>query len=161
MDIQKIEALIKLINDSNLSEIEITEGKSKVRLSKQTQQIQQPIYAAQPQAIPSTPPHQNNLHNVTAIELPSETSDISINTENTTGTAIKSPMVGTFYKSPSPGSDPFIKIGQKINIGDTICIIEAMKIMNKIESEHTGIIKEILASDGSPVEFDQPLIIIE
>lgn len=154
MDIQKIEQLIALIEKSNVNEIEIKEGETSIRI---TGSYPQPVHTLAPQQIihhaPAAMPQQPvSVHHQTqqgaaADSLPQ-------------GKQVKSPMVGTFYQSPSPGASSFITEGQAVKAGDTLCIIEAMKIMNQIEADHSGTILKILVEDGSPVEYDQPLFII-
>ncbi len=145
MDIRKIKKLIEIIEDSDVTEIEISEGEESVRISRLTATstiVQAPAAAAAPAPMPAT-------------EAPAST-------ENTaSGHVVKSPMVGTFYRAASPGGTPFVEVGQKVSVGDTLCIIEAMKILNQIESDASGTIKQILAEDAQPVEYDQPLFIIE
>ena len=141
MDIRKIKKLIELVEESGISELEITEGEESVRIHRSgSAPIQQaaPAPLAQVAEAPSAP-------------VAAETS----------GHRVKSPMVGTFYRSSSPGSKPFAEVGQSVKVGDTLCIIEAMKMMNQIESDKAGVIKEILVDNQEPVEFDQPLFIIE
>lgn len=142
-----------MISESDVNEVSIEEGdfKIKVKKSGSVEQITytQPIAAPAPAPVaPSTP--------AAAPSAPVEASAPAAK-----GDTLKSPIVGTFYKSPSPDSDPFVKVGDVVSKGQTLCIIEAMKIMNEIESEFSGTIKEILVTDGTPVEFDQPLFIIE
>ncbi|AOM42124.1 acetyl-CoA carboxylase biotin carboxyl carrier protein [Xenorhabdus hominickii] len=151
MDIRKIKKLIELVEESGISELEISEGEESVRISRtaaapampMTQQyisapIQQPVQAAAPVAS-------------IAADKPAEIS----------GHIVRSPMVGTFYRSPSPDAKAFIEVGQHVNQGETLCIVEAMKMMNQIEADKTGVVKAILVQDGQPVEFDEPLVVIE
>jgi acetyl-CoA carboxylase biotin carboxyl carrier protein len=141
MDIRKIKKLIELIETSGIAELEIKEGEESVRISRQPLTVVQgvaPIAAPLAAAAPAPP----------AVE------DVS-------GHQVKSPMVGTFYGAASPTSGPFVTQGQQVNIGDTLCIIEAMKMMNQIEADKAGKIRSILVENGSPVEFDQVLFIIE
>ncbi len=145
MDIRKIKKLIDLVEDSDIAEIEIHEGEESVRISRYSQQM--PLVAApiaSPAPIAETP-------------MSASTSPTVVDNPN----AVKSPMVGTFYRSPSPTSSPFVDEGQQVKEGDTLCIIEAMKILNQITSDRSGKISKILVENGSPVEFDQPLFIIE
>jgi acetyl-CoA carboxylase biotin carboxyl carrier protein len=153
VDIRKIKKLIELLEDSSLTEMEITEGEETVKLSRISQATQAaPVavqtaapVAAAPAAAPVAPAAP------AASEAPAEP----------TGLLVRSPMVGTFYASPSPDSEPFVKVGQSVNVGDTLCMVEAMKMFNQIESEHKGKIKRILVENGQPVEFDEPLFEIE
>ncbi|SFV60636.1 Biotin carboxyl carrier protein of acetyl-CoA carboxylase [hydrothermal vent metagenome] len=145
MDIRKVKKLIELLETSGMSEIEIKEGEESVRISKG-----------------------NNVANVVApapistpITQPQSTSEPVVETNNTATNTITSPMVGTFYAASSPDSKPFVTIGQNINKGDIICIVEAMKIMNKIEADKSGKVVEILVNDGEGVEFGQKLMVLE
>lgn len=146
MDIRKIKKLIELLEESGIAELEIKEGEESVRICRYSPMLQ----AAAPLA---AQPGASIQASVAAIE-PTINVDLS-------GQQIKSPMVGTFYASASPTSGPFVREGQKVNIGDTLCIIEAMKMMNQIEADKSGVIKSILVENASPVEFDQVLFIIE
>jgi len=153
MDIRKIKKLIELLEESDIGEIEIKEGEESVRISRGGQSaataMYQPQYMPQPAAVapaaaaPSAP--------VESAEAPAA---------SLSGHIIKSPMVGTFYRSPSPSSPAFIEVGKHVKVGDVICIVEAMKMMNQIEADKAGVIEAILVEDGEPVEFDQPLITI-
>jgi acetyl-CoA carboxylase biotin carboxyl carrier protein len=147
MDLRKLKTLIDLVAESGVSELEVTEGEDKVRIVKNPAPIAAPaqqVYAAAPAAAPaaSTAP--------AAEAAPAEP----------TGHAVKSPMVGTFYRSPTPGADSFVKIGDTVKEGQTLCIIEAMKLLNEIESDKSGVVKEILCENGQGVEFGQALFII-
>lgn len=147
MDIRKVKKLIELLEESGIAEIEIQEGEESVRISRYgSSPVAAPVaMAPAPVAAP-------------AAAAPVETAaPTAASTEN----AVTSPMVGTFYLSSSPGAAPFSTVGQTVKTGDVICIIEAMKIMNQIESDRDGVIKSILAEDGNPIEFGQPLFIIE
>ena len=151
MDIRKVKKLIELLEESNISEIEIQEGEESVRISRHPNGSAQPAptmpqYAPQPApAAPAAP---------AASDEPAETA------MTYRGEAVSSPMVGTFYRSPAPGAKSFIEVGDSVKQGDTICIVEAMKMMNQIEADRDGIIEAILVEDGEPVEFDQPMIVI-
>ena len=149
MDIRKVKKLIELLEESGVSEIEIHEGEESVRISRNTQ-----TYAAAPvmQAPVAAAP-------VAAAAAP--VSEASATPEEPSGHAVKSPMVGTFYRSSSPGAKPFTEVGQQVNVGDTLCIIEAMKLLNQIEADKSGTIKAIMVENGQPVEYNQPLFIIE
>lgn len=151
MDIRKIKKLIELIEESDIEEIEIKEGDDAVRISRRkqiTEVAQQPAYVA---AAPAPSPAATEPHAPTE----SEPSTPSLN-----GHVVRSPMVGTFYRAASPSAPAFIEVGQSVKAGDTICIVEAMKMMNQIEADKTGTVSEILIENGQPVEFDQPLITI-
>ena len=143
MDIRKVKKLIELLEASDVAEIEIKEGEEAVRISRaSTQPVQMaPVQAAAPAPAPAAVPVAEP-----AREAPAD--------------AVKSPMVGTFYRSPSPNASAFVEVGQQIKAGDVICIIEAMKMMNQIEADKSGTVEAILVEDGEPVEFDQPLIVI-
>ena len=147
MDLRKVKKLIELLEESGLSEIEITEGEDKVRITKGGKQS--PIV----KAIETT--QETEAFSVT------EPADVNAQTKNNNNFhEIKAPMIGTFYQSPDPDSEAFVKVGDPINEGDTLCIIEAMKMMNKIETDISGTIERILVQNGDPVEFDQVLFLV-
>ncbi|MDB6060235.1 MAG: acetyl-CoA carboxylase, biotin carboxyl carrier protein [Verrucomicrobiaceae bacterium] len=148
MDIRKVKKLIELLEESNIDEIEIKEGEESVRISRNRNNPQPQYFAAPPQmAAPfATAP--------AAAPVAADVKPVS------NGHIVKSPMVGTFYRSPSPSSPAFVDIGKHVKAGDVICIVEAMKMMNQIEADKTGVVEAILVEDGQPVEFDQPLITI-
>ncbi len=154
MDIRKVKKLIELLEESNIDEIEIKEGEESVRISRNTAQTvvaaPPPAAYAAPAPPPAPPP---------AVAAP-EAAQAPAAPPATTGHVVKSPMVGTFYRSPSPSSPPFAEVGQAVKIGDVICIVEAMKMMNQIEADKAGTIEAILVENGEPVEFDQPLFSI-
>ncbi len=160
MDIRKIKKLIDLIEESGINEIEIKEqgvnGEEVVRLSRYP--ATQPTMQVPPQTSVMVPA-------ASAASTADATSIVSSeptpSSAATTGHVLKSPMVGTFYASPSPDTDAFVKVGQKVNVGDTLCIIEAMKMFNEIEADKAGIIKEVLLENGMVAEYDQPLFIID
>ncbi|MDD4929050.1 MAG: acetyl-CoA carboxylase biotin carboxyl carrier protein [Gallionella sp.] len=148
MDLRKLKTLIELVEASGIAELEISEGEERVRITRtvasgqqmytpapQPQIMAAPVAAAPVAAAPAAPAVQE-------------------------GHVVKSPMVGTFYRSPSPGSKQFVDVGQSVKTGDTLCIIEAMKLLNEIDADHTGVIKAILVENGQPVEFGQPLFVI-
>jgi len=145
MDIRKVKKLIELLEESGIAELEIKEGEESVRISRQSTvtQFAAPALAAAPAASPAPAP---------AAPIP---------TTEPRGHHVKSPMVGTYYGAASPSSEPFVKEGQQVNVGDILCIIEAMKMMNQIECDKSGTISKILIENGSPVEFDQIMFIIE
>ncbi|WP_413483452.1 acetyl-CoA carboxylase biotin carboxyl carrier protein [Morganella psychrotolerans] len=153
MDIRKIKKLIELVEESGISELEISEGEESVRISRAL-----PIqtFAAPQQYAPQI--QQPALANAVA---PSQGLAESVPEKEIAGHVVRSPMVGTFYLSPSPDAKPFIHVGKQVNVGDTLCIVEAMKMMNQIEADKAGVVKAILLSDGEPVEFDEPLVVIE
>ncbi|AMO80575.1 MAG: acetyl-CoA carboxylase biotin carboxyl carrier protein [Enterobacterales bacterium] len=153
MDIRKIKKLIELVEESGISELEISEGEESVRISRApaagSMPMMQPYYAAAPAqaaapvaAAPAAAP---------VAEAPAAIS----------GHIVRSPMVGTFYRTPSPDAKAFVEVGQKVNVGDPLCIVEAMKMMNQIEADKSGVVKAILLENGQPVEFDEPLVVIE
>jgi acetyl-CoA carboxylase biotin carboxyl carrier protein len=152
MDLRKLKTLIDLVSDSNVSELEITEAEGKVRIVKgggaMVQGYHQPIYQ-QMQAAPAAAP------------APAVAAAPVIVEEVATGHTVKSPMVGTFYRSSSPGAKAFAEVGSVVKAGETICIIEAMKILNEIEADKSGTISKILCENGQAVEYGQPLFIIE
>lgn len=152
MDLRKLKTLIDLVAESGVSELEVTEGEDKVRIVKNPAPIAAPaqqVYAAAPAAAPAAPAPAASTAPA-AEAAPAEP----------TGHAVKSPMVGTFYRSPTPGADSFVKIGDTVKEGQTLCIIEAMKLLNEIESDKSGVVKEILCENGQGVEFGQALFII-
>ena len=150
MDIRKIKKLIELLEESGIAELEIKEGEESVRISRQMANYGQQMPAAMPMAMAPPP-----LAGAAPAAAPAEVA------EPERGHQVKSPMVGTFYNKASPTSAPFVTQGQQVDAGDTLCIIEAMKMMNQIEADKSGKIIAILVEDGSPVEFDQVLFVIE
>lgn len=154
MDIRKIKKLISLLEESNIEELEIKEGEESVRISRGSKIVAPPLQTfVQPSPIAAPA--------ATAVEPQDNALTLTPAAPPTSGHEIKSPMVGTFYRSPSPGAAVFIEVGQSVKPGDVVCIVEAMKMMNQIEADKSGVIKTILVDDGEPVEFDQPLVIIE
>lgn len=151
MDIRKIKKLIELLEESNIGELEIKEGEESVRIARNSGTTQ--YFSAPPQGYPAAPPAYAPAP-AAATAAPVAAAPV------VTGHVVKSPMVGTFYRSPSPGSPMFIEVGKHVKAGDVICIIEAMKMMNQIEADKSGVIEAILVEDGNPVEFDQPLVTI-
>jgi acetyl-CoA carboxylase biotin carboxyl carrier protein len=150
MDIRKVKKLIELLEESNINEIEIKEGEESVRISRGSSVapmvqaapvMAAPVAAAAPAAAPAAP---------AAEAAPAAPA----------GHTLNSPMVGTFYRSPSPSAPAFVEVGKTVKVGDVICIVEAMKMMNQIEADKSGVIEAILVEDGQPVEYDQPLIVI-
>ena len=144
MDLRKIKKLMELLEESGISEIEVKEGEESIKLSRISQSqapvVQQPVTDVTPTTTPPVDTKQKDIID---------------------GETINSPMVGTFYRSASPDSKPFIEKGQKINKGDTVCILEAMKMMNQVTAESNGTIVDILVDDGEPVEFGQPLFVVK
>ena len=158
MDLRKLKKLIDLVEESGIAEIEVTEGEAKVRITRTVAAPApaQTIYATAPMAAPVAPaPAPVAAAPVAAAAAPSAPAARDLSQ------AQKSPMVGTFYRAPSPSAPAFVEVGATVKAGDTLCIIEAMKLMNEIEAEKSGVIKEILVENGQPVEFGEPLFIIE
>ncbi len=144
MDLRKLKTLIDLVAESGIAELEITEGEGKVRIVKFSQTVQ-PQAVAAPVAMP--------VAAAAAAPAPAAAAAVS-------GHVVKSPMVGTFYRAPNPGAAPFVEVGQTVKEGQPMCIIEAMKLLNEIEADKSGVIKEILVENGEPVEYGQPLFVI-
>ena len=153
MDLRKLKKLIDLVEESGIAEIEVAEGEEKVRITRSLA-APQPVYAAAPAVAAAPAPAAAAAAPVAAEGAPAAPArDLS--------KAQTSPMVGTFYRAPGPNAPVFVEVGQSVNAGDTLCIIEAMKLMNEIEAERSGVVKEILVENGQPVEFGEPLFIIE
>ena len=148
MDLRKLKKLIDLVQESGISELEVTEGEEKVRIAKHL-----PAATAQTYMMPAAHPMPVAAAPGAAPAAPAEDDEID-------GHAVKAPMVGTFYRSSSPGAGPFVEVGQTVKQGDTLCIIEAMKLLNEIEADASGVIKAVLVENGQPVEFGEPLFII-
>lgn len=152
MDIRKIKKLIELVEESGINELEISEGEESVRISRGGSVMAAPVM--QQQYAPAPAPTQAPA--VASAPIATESAPAAI-----TGHIVRSPMVGTFYSAGSPDAPAFVEVGQHVNAGDTLCIVEAMKMMNQIEADKSGVIKEILAQNEDAIEFDQPLFIIE
>lgn len=148
MDLRKLKKLIDLVQESGIAELEVTENEEKVRIVKGG--AQREVYVSAPQMMHAAAP----APAPTAAAAPAAP-------EVPSGHVVKSPMVGTFYRAPSPGAKPFVEIGDQVKAGQTICIIEAMKLLNEIECDKDGVVKAILAENGQPVEFGEPLFVIE
>lgn len=144
MDLRKLKTLIDLVSDSDIAELEITEGDDKVKIVKFSKAAQPVAYIPEPATAPVA----------AAPAAPAAAAAAAAKD------AIKAPMVGTFYRAPNPGASPFVEVGQAVKEGDPLCIIEAMKLLNEIEAEKSGVIKEILVENGEPVEYGQPLFVI-
>lgn len=158
MDLRKLKTLIELVQESGIAELEVTEGEEKVRITRTVANAMQPMMqyaapmmAAMPAAAPVAAPVAAAPAAAAAAPAPAEPE----------GYSVKSPMVGTFYRSSAPGAKPFVDVGSTVNVGDTLCIIEAMKLMNEIESDKAGVIKAILVESGQAVEYGQPMFVIE
>lgn len=151
MDLRKLKTLIDLVSESGVAELEITEGEDRVRIVNRNGaapvQVHQPVTVAQPMPVPVPAPE--------VAPAPAHTAP------QQTGTPLTSPMVGTFYRAPSPGADPFVKVGDTVKKGQVVCIIEAMKLLNEVEADMDGTVKEVCVENGQPVEFGQSLFIIE
>ena len=151
MDLRKLKTLIDLVSESGVAELEITEGEDRVRIVNRNGaapvQVHQPVTVAQPMPVPVPAPE--------VAPAPAPTAP------QQTGTPLTSPMVGTFYRAPSPGADPFVKVGDPVKKGQVVCIIEAMKLLNEVEADMDGTVKEVCVENGQPVEFGQSLFIIE
>ena len=142
MDLRKLKKLIDLVQESGIAELEITEGEEKVRISRVGPAAQSAVSPA-PQPVPAVAP-------AAAAEVPAAVE----------GHVVKSPMVGTFYRAASPGAKTFVEVGDRVNPGDTLCIIEAMKLLNEIEADQGGVVKEVYVENGQPVEYGEPLFLI-
>jgi acetyl-CoA carboxylase biotin carboxyl carrier protein len=152
MDIRKIKKLIELLEESGIDELEIKEGEETVRIARNRAPTGPVTYQmAAPPAAPPAP---------AAAAAPAAEPGKKEDPKRTAGHALRSPMVGTFYRSPSPGSPAFVEVGASVKVGDVICIVEAMKMMNQITADKAGVIEAILVENGQPVEFDQPLFTI-
>lgn len=156
MDLRKLKTLIDLVSESNVSELEITEAEGKVRIVKSGGNVVQQFVAAPMQAAPV----QAAAAPVVAA-TPAEQAAASAAAAAASGHQVKSPMVGSFYRAASPGAKPFVEVGDTVKEGDTLCIIEAMKILNEIEADKSGTVTRILADNGQAVEYGQPLFVIE
>jgi len=149
MDLRKLKTLIELVESSGIAELEISEGEERVRITRSSASMPQQVYALPQQHVVASAP----LPSAAAPAEPDKAAEPE-------GHVVKSPMVGSFYRCPSPGAKFFVEVGQSVSVGDTLCIIEAMKLLNEIEADQAGTIKAILVENGQPVEFGQPLFII-
>ncbi|MDE2119034.1 MAG: acetyl-CoA carboxylase biotin carboxyl carrier protein [Betaproteobacteria bacterium] len=150
MDLRKLKTLIELVESSGIAELEISEGEERVRITRSPTAAMQQVYAVPQQQMIAAPVPQP------AAATPAEPAKAA----EPEGHVVKSPMVGSFYRCPSPGAKSFVEVGQSVNVGDTLCIIEAMKLLNEIEADQGGVIKAILVENGQPVEYGQPLFVI-
>lgn len=159
MDLRKLKALIDLVEKSGIAELEVTEGEERVRISRVSangaMMVQAPMQAMAAMTLPAAPAP--TAAAIATAEAAARAAEIPAAPE---GHTVKSPMVGTFYRASTPGGKAFVEIGQSVTEGDTLCIIEAMKLLNEIESDKTGVIKAVLVENGQPVEFGEPLFII-
>ena len=153
MDLRKLKKLIDLVEESGIAELEITEGEEKVRISRSTSSMQSQVTLAPPSQQLVQPAVSQSSAPGLAAAAPAEVLP--------EGHVVKSPMVGTFYRSSTPGSNPFVEVGQTVKEGETLCIVEAMKLLNEIESDKSGVVKAILVENGQPVEYGEPLFVIE
>jgi acetyl-CoA carboxylase biotin carboxyl carrier protein len=153
MDLRKLKTLIDLVAESDIAELEVTEGESKVRIVKSSAMPQNQMMMMQPQNMQQ---HYAPAH---APAAPAAAAPVAVVAEPT-GHIVKSPMVGTFYRSSAPGSAAYVEVGSSIKEGETLCIIEAMKLLNEIDSDISGVVTKILVENGQPVEFGQPLFVI-
>lgn len=153
MDIRKIKKLIELVEESGIAELEISEGEESVRISRNGTAAPAPVHYAAPAPVAAAAP--------AAAATPAPAAAAEAAPAVPAGHQVLSPMVGTFYRSPSPDAKSFVEVGQTVKAGDTLCIVEAMKMMNQIEADKSGVVTAILVEDGQPVEFDQPLVVIE
>ena len=153
MDLRKLKTLIDLVAESDIEELEVTEGESKVRIVKSSSSPQNQVVMMQPQAAYAQPTQ--------VVAAPaSAAAPVAAAPAAPEGYIVKSPMVGTFYRSSSPGAAAFVEVGQEVKEGETLCIIEAMKLLNEIDTDIAGVIKQVLVENGQPVEFGQPLFVI-
>ena len=153
MDLRKLKTLIDLVAESDIAELEVTEGESKVRIVKSSAMPQNQVVMMQPQGMPQ------QYQQAPAAGVPAA-APIAAAPAEPTGYVVKSPMVGTFYRSSAPGTPAFVEVGSTVKEGDTLCIIEAMKLLNEIDSDKAGVVTQILVENGQPVEFGQPLFVI-
>jgi acetyl-CoA carboxylase biotin carboxyl carrier protein len=151
MDLRKLKTLIDLVAESGIAELEITEGEGKVRIVKFSQALQPVAYAPAPQQYAPAP---------VGAEAVAAAAPVAPVPAAVVGHTVKAPMVGTFYRAPNPNSPSFVEVGQTVKEGEPLCIIEAMKLLNEIEADKSGVIKEILVQNGEPVEYGQPLFVI-
>lgn len=154
MDLRKLKTLIDLVSESGISELEVNEGEDRVRI------VNAGSSAPSGQVVFANPAPAQAIHAAPVASAPAPAAAIVEAPAAETGSVARSPMVGTFYRAPNPESPNFVNIGDTVKVGQTLCIIEAMKLLNEIESEHAGVIKEILCENGQGVEFDQPLFVI-
>lgn len=154
MDLRKLKTLIDLVSESGISELEVNEGEDRVRI------VNAGSSAPSGQVVFANPAPAQAMHAAPVASAPAPAAPIVEAPAAETGSVARSPMVGTFYRAPNPESPNFVNIGDTVKVGQTLCIIEAMKLLNEIESEHAGVIKEILCENGQGVEFDQPLFVI-
>lgn len=163
MDIRKIKRLIELLEESGINEIEIREGEESVRISRSGPNAGVQMMPAQPQAAPQPQPQPQQAPAGGDAGAGSGDAGAAASGEDAVpeGHVVRSPMVGTFYRAPAPGAKPFVEEGQAVKVGDTLCIVEAMKMLNQIEADHAGTVAAIMLEEGQPVEYDQPLFVLQ
>ena len=155
MDIKEIRQLIKVVENSGIGELEIEEEGKKIRISKNKSNSNEAMVVSTPPMLSYNPPP------VSDIVMPDQKRGTAEESDSENYSEVRAPMVGTFYRAPSPDAEPYVKVGQKVEVGQTLCIIEAMKLMNEIESEYSGKIAKILIENGQPIEFNQVLFLIK
>jgi acetyl-CoA carboxylase biotin carboxyl carrier protein len=162
MDLRKLKTLIELVQESGIAELEVTEGEERVRITRTVANSPQPFmqYAA-PMMHPMQPGQPAAAAGVAPAAAAPAAAPVAAEVAAPVGHMVKSPMVGTFYRSAAPGAKPFVDVGTTVSVGDTLCIIEAMKLMNEIESDKAGVVKAVLVESGNAVEYGQPLFTIE
>jgi acetyl-CoA carboxylase biotin carboxyl carrier protein len=160
MDLRKLKTLIELVQESGIAELEVTEGEERVRITRTVNTPMPMMQYAAPMMAPAVAPAAVAT-TPSAAPATAAAAPVAATPAEPAGHAVKSPMVGTFYRSATPGAKPFVDVGSTVAVGDTICIIEAMKLMNEIEADKAGVVKAILGENGQAVEYGQPLIIIE
>ncbi len=158
MDLRKLKTLIDLVAESDIAELEVTEGESKVRIAKNSAVQNQPFVMQAPAMPAQYMPAPGMPQGMAAPAV--VTTEVAAESTVMDGHVVKSPMVGTYYSAPAPGNPSYVEVGSPVKQGDTLCIIEAMKLLNEIEAETSGVIKQILVENGEPVEFGQPLFVI-
>lgn len=156
MDIRKIKKLIELVEESCIAELEISEGEESVRISRAPTAPSYPMIQQD-----YAPMMQQPTPALATAMAPAPEATVAAAPATVSGHTVRSPMVGTFYRTPSPDAKAFVEVGQHVNVGDTLCIVEAMKMMNQIEADKAGVVKAVLVENGQPVEFDEPLVVIE
>jgi len=160
MDNKEIQNLIKFVSKSGVNEVSIEQGEFKITIKIDSASQEQHYYVQEPQVVQSAPQMQVQVQNVPN-PAPQAAAEVPKSEENSNYITIKSPMIGTLYRKPSPDKDAFVNVGDSISVGDVICVVEAMKLFNEIESEVSGRIVKVLADDNSPIEYDQPLFLVD
>ncbi len=160
MDSKEIQNLIKFVSKSGVNEVSIEQGEFKITIKLDSAAHAQHYFVQEPQTVQAAPQMQVQVQNVPN-PAPQTSNEVPKSEENTNYITIKSPMIGTLYRKPSPDKEPFVNVGDSIHVGDVICVVEAMKLFNEIESEISGKIVKVLADDNSPIEYDQPLFLVD